>query len=386
MKTPARQSLRFTHLSSDCWRNFSRLDLPLTSRIFLIGPNASGKSNFLDLFRFLKDIVTVGGGLAEAVRRRRGLNHIRSLTAHQNRDVALGVTIASDNLPQHWEYKLILNQARRKPPVVRTERVLKNGKIILERPDAEDRKDPARLTQTALEQVDVNREFRAIASFFASVAYLHIVPQLVRHPERALMHSHDPYGSDLLERLSRTPERARTKRLTLISTAIRMAVPQLCALEFWRDGGGAPHLRWRCEHWKTADLWQTEEEFSDGTLRLLAMLWAVLDGSGPLLLEEPELSLHPDVARFIPQMLARLQSQSGRQIFISTHSNEILSDEGIGLNELLVFQPAVDGTAIHAASDFKQIRELVKGGVSLAEAAMPRTSPPNAGQLSTFID
>jgi hypothetical protein len=115
-------------------------------------------------------------------------------------------------------------------------------------------------------------------------------------------------------------------------------------------------------------------------------LWAVLDGSGPLLLEEPELSLHPDVARFIPQMLARLQSRSGRQLFISTHSNEILSDEGIGLNELLLFQPAADGTAIHAASEFKEIRELVKGGVSLAEAAMPRTSPPNAGQLSTFID
>jgi predicted ATPase len=386
MKMSAGQSLRFTHLSSNCWRNFSRLDVPLTPRIFLIGPNASGKSNFLDLFRFLKDIVTVGGGLAEAVRRRGGLSHVRCLTASQNHDVALRATVGSDNLPEYWQYTLTLNQSRRKPPIVRTERVLKNGKVILERPDAEDRKDPARLTQTALEQVDVNRKFRAVASFFASVAYLHIVPQLVRQPVRALVHSHNSNGSDLLERLARTPERTRISRLTLISTAIRMAVPQLCALEFWRDAGGAPHLRWRCEHWKTSDLWQTEEEFSDGTLRLLAMLWAVLDGSGPLLLEEPELSLHPEVARVIPQMLARLQSRSGRQLFISTHSNEILSDEGIGLNELLLFQPAADGTAIHAASEVKEIRELVKGGVSLAEAAMPRTSPPKAGQLSTFID
>jgi predicted ATPase len=386
MKASVGQTLRFTHLAADNWRNFARLDLPLASRVFLIGPNASGKSNFLDLILFLKNIVAVGGGLEEAVRRRRGLSNVRCLTARQTRDVVLSVTIGNDAAPARWRYELAVNQARRKPPVVRSERVLKDSKLALERPDADDRKDPARLTQTALEQVHENREFREVATFLSSIHYLHIVPQLVRHPDRTVPRTHDPFGGDLLERLSRTPERTRTKRLSLISAALRMAIPQLCRLEFWRDTRGAPHLRWRCEHWKPADVWQTEEEFSDGTLRLLGLLWAALDGSGPLLLEEPELSLHPDVARFIPQMLARMQSRSGRQLFISTHSNELLADEGIGVDELLLFMPAAHGTVVRLATEFKDIRELMKGGVSLAEAAMPRTSPPNADQLSVFPD
>jgi predicted ATPase len=386
MKSSAAQTLRFTHLAVENWRNFARLDLPLAARAFLIGPNASGKSNFLDLFRFLKDIVSVGGGLEEAVRRRRGLSHLRCLAARENRDVELRVSIGTEASPERWQYELAINQARRKPPAVRCERVLKNGKLILERPDAEDRKDPARLTQTSLEQVHENREFREVAAFLSTIGYLHIVPQLVRHPDRAPSRMQDPYGSDLLERLGRTPERTRTKRLSLISAALRMAIPQLCTLEFWRDTRGAPHLRWRCEHWKPTDVWQTEEEFSDGTLRLLGVMWAALDGNGPLLLEEPELSLHPDVARFIPQMLARMQSRSGRQILISTHSNEMLADEGIGVDELLLFMPAAHGTDVRLATEFKEIRELMRGGVSLAEAAMPRTSPPNADQLSLFPD
>lgn len=386
MRPSAGQTLRFTHLAADNWRNFARLDLPLASRAFLIGPNASGKSNFLDLILFLKNIVAVGGGLEEAVRRRRGLSNVRCLAARPSRDVVLRVTIGNEAVPERWRYELALNQARRKPPMVRSERVLKNGKVVLERPDADDRKDPARLTQTALEQVHENREFREVVEFLSAIHYLHIVPQLVRHPDRAVSRTQDPYGGDLLERLGRTPERTRTRRLNLISAALRMAIPQLCTLEFWRDAHGAPHLRWRCEHWKPTDVWQTEEEFSDGTLRLLGLLWAALDGNGPLLLEEPELSLHPDVARFIPQMLARMQSRSGRQIFISTHSNELLADEGIGVDELLLFLPAAHGTEVRLATEFNDIRELMKGGVSLAEAALPRTSPPDADQLSLFPD
>jgi predicted ATPase len=94
------------------------------------------------------------------------------------------------------------------------------------------------------------------------------------------------------------------------------------------DVKGTPHLRGRYEHWRTHGAWQTEEQFSDGTLRLMGLLWAVLDGTGPLLLEEPELSLHPEVVRYIPLMFARVQSRRQRQIIISTHSAEMLQWQG----------------------------------------------------------
>jgi len=49
--------------------------------------------------------------------------------------------------------------------------VLRDGTILLDRPNTEDRDDPARLTQTHIEQVNVNRPFRELVAFFESVRY-----------------------------------------------------------------------------------------------------------------------------------------------------------------------------------------------------------------------
>jgi hypothetical protein len=119
---------------------------------------------------------------------------------------------------------------------------------------------------------------------------------------------------------------------------------------------------------------------------LLGLLWVLLDGSGPLLLEEPELSLHPDVVRFIPQLMARMQRHSGRQVMLSTHSTDLLRDEGIGVDEVLLLIPGQEGTSVQSAGEFREVEELLKGGSSLAEAVLPRTRPPNAQQLSLFGD
>ena len=138
------------------------------------------------------------------------------------------------------------------------------------------------------------------------------------------------------------------------------------------------------EHWRPHGAWQTESDFSDGTLRLLGLLWAMLDGSGPLLLEEPELSLHPEVVRYIPQMFARMQRRSGRQVFVSTHSYDLLKDDGIGLDEVLVLLPDDQGTIVKPASDFSGIKMLLAGGSSLADVVIPRTKPASAAQLTLF--
>src|SRR5581483_6955639 len=100
---------------------------------------------------------------------------------------------------------------------------------------------------------------------------------------------------------------------------------------------------------------------SPGTLRLMGILWAVLDGRGPLLLEEPELSLHPEVVRFIPQMFARIQRRTGRQIMLSTHSADLLRDEGIGLDEVFLLSPGREGTEVSPASEFAEVKELLEG-------------------------
>lgn len=381
-----RSALRwFTHLWLENWRNFTRVDLDLQGRVFLVGPNAAGKSNLLDVFRFLHEIVSVGGGFQAAVQKQRGgVSRLRSLAAPRYPDIAVKVRISDDAKSVDWSYELRFTQDNRQRPLIKREAVERNGEHILMRPNDDDEKDPERLTQTYLEQVNVNQPFREVADFFSSIRYLHIVPQLVREPDRSVGRHDDPFGGDFIEQVARTPSKTREAWLRRIRDALRVAVPQLRELELWRDVRGTPHMRGKYEHWRPQGAWQTEADFSDGTLRLLGLLWAMLDGSGPLLLEEPELSLHSEVIRYVPQMFAHMQRRSGRQVVVSTHSTDLLRDEGIGLDEVLLLLPEAEGTVVRPASHFREIRELLSGGSSLADAVIPWTRPARAQQLSLF--
>lgn len=380
-KKPGSKALRFTQVYLENWRNFTQVEVDLQRRVFLVGPNASGKSNFLDVFRFLRDIVSIGGGFQEAVRRRGGVSMLRCLAARRYSDITIKVCIGNGESIPDWEYEIRFNQDKQRQPYIQKERVAKEGLDILNRPDKEDKKDPKRLTQTYLEQVYANQDFRDVESFFRDVRYLHIVPQLVREPDRSVGKRNDPFGGDFLEQIASTSEKTQFARLKRITDALQVALPQLKELNLWRDIKGTPHLRGKYEHWRPQGAWQTEEHFSDGTLRLMGLLWAMLDGTGTLLLEEPELSLHPEVVLYIPQMFARIQSRSGRQILLSTHSSDLLKDDGIGLDEVLLFKPG-EGTSVDPASKFHQISDLLEGGLSLAEAVIPETRPKDVQQLS----
>ncbi len=106
----------------------------------------------------------------------------------------------------------------------------------------------------------------------------------MREPDRSVGRINDPFGGDFLEQLAKTSEKTRKTRLRRIQEALRVAVPQLQEIELWRDVRGIPHLRGKYEHWRPQGAWQTEEQFSDGTLRLMGLLWVAMDKDGPLLL------------------------------------------------------------------------------------------------------
>jgi predicted ATPase len=86
--------VRVNHIELANWKNFKAVNLDLPDRVFLVGPNASGKSNFLDAFRFLRDIVLPGGGLQKACSDRGGVSKIRCLAARQYPEVAIAAELA----------------------------------------------------------------------------------------------------------------------------------------------------------------------------------------------------------------------------------------------------------------------------------------------------
>ncbi|MGH9722771.1 MAG: AAA family ATPase [Bryobacteraceae bacterium] len=370
------------------WRNFRDVDVSLSERVFIVGPNASGKSNFLDTIRFLRDIAKPGGGLQRAITQRGGLSKIRCLAARREPDVEVEATLSEGNGEPDWRYAIGMTQQVRgyRQPLLRFERVWKGDKLILERPDAADKRDELRLTQTHLEQISANSDFREIARFFESIRYLHLVPQLLRHPEafQGPLSGEDPFGRNFLEVVAKTSEKTRKSRLRKIETALREAVPQLKNLTDTKDEAGVPHLEAVYEHWRPNAGRQREDQFSDGTLRLIGLFWSLLEGESPLLLEEPELSLHSGIVSRLPGLFYRLQRRRKRQIFVSTHSWDLLSQKGIGGEEVVLLTPHQEGTRVELASSVDEIRDALEEGLSVADVALPRTQPAGLIQLDVF--
>ncbi len=383
-----------THLLLKNWKNFRHAEVDLAKRIFLVGANASGKSNFLDVFRFLRDIAQSGGGLQKAIENRGGVSKIRCLFARQNPVIEIEISLADsfDSSPTRWKYSIGIKLEPRgyRRPIIDYEKVWKDNKIILNRPDNQDKRDAERLTQTHLEQINANAEFREIVRFFESIFYLHLVPQLIRHPEVITSHINkdDPFGRGFLERVALTPEKIRKARLKKIEKALQSAVPQLRQLTDIKDEKGIPHLEATYKHWRPKAGKQTEEEFSDGTLRLIGLLWSLLEGDSLLLLEEPELSLHTGIINKLPSLIWRLQDKKRRQVLISTHSYDLLSNKSIGGDEVLMLIPIPtgEGTEIKNADSDISIKELLKQGLSVAEVVISKTEPEEIMQLDIFND
>lgn len=381
------QAMKFTRLRLKNWRNFTSVDVKLAKRMFIVGPNAIGKSNLLDVFRFLREVAIEGGGLATAVKNRRGISKLRSLhyraPASSDVEIKVDVTAPDGTL---WRYQLAFNKGNAKltnGPVVTAESASRRGvedtewQRIFKRPDDADKSDPKLLTQTALQQVTQNKDFRDLAEFLASVSYLHLVPQLIREEQRPAEDAlgADAYGRDLLSRIRTTPSSSRNARLERIRKVLAIAVPNLNELELVPDENNNPHLQARFKHWRGPAAKQDEREFSDGTLRLIGLLWALQEKSGPLLLEEPELSLHAALVRQLAPFISRAQRMAGgRQAFISTHSEELMNDEGIGPNEILLVRTATEGSEVVHGADIAEIRNALEAGLTAAQAVMPLTA------------
>lgn len=370
------------------WRNFRQIDVPLRERQFIIGPNASGKSNLLDIFRFLRDIVKVdGGGFQKAVKVRGGVSKIRCLAAQHDAEVSIEVHIADTaDARSSWRYALGFREC----PIgqeythLTYERVWKASKLLVDRPDISDKDDPDRLTQTALEQSATNAKFRQISSFFRNVSYLHLVPQFIQYADaiRGNVIEDDPFGQMLLERIANVHPSTRRARLKKIEHTLKIAIPQFEKLEFVRDKtSGKPHLKEHYTHWSSNTEGLHEDQFSDGMLRLVGLLWSLLESDSIVLLEDPELSLNIGIVSKLAPSISRLRRSRDSQVLVSTQSDVLLIEPGIDGSEVLLLTPSKEGTSVRVSSDIDAIQILLENGFTVGEVVLSQTRPKHVGGL-----
>lgn len=378
--------MQITHVTAHNWRNFKNLDFAVADRLLIVGPNAAGKSNLLDLFRFLRDISRPGGGLAAALEARGGLSRARCLFARNNHKGELAIMVDLRDGEDEWRYELAIKGKKggHNRPIVVREIVTRNGRELLSRPDANDDRDPDQLTQTHLEQISANQEFRPIAEYFAKANYFHLVPQMIRYPQAGGA-SPRAFGSSMIADMNATPARTRQAWFRRIERALQSAVPGFETLRLEVDKAGQPHLIAGYRNWRRNPSEQNETDFSDGTLRLIGLLWTIISSpanGGVLLLEEPELSLNAAVVQKLASLLAMAQRGTSMQVILSTHSPELLDDEGIRPGEVLVLQVTSDATVANQLSEIAEVEAQISADLPLSEVVAELINP---GDLTGLI-
>lgn len=371
------------------WKNFQNVEVSLSERCFIIGANAAGKSNLIDALRFLRDIAKQSGGLQTAVEDRGGVTKIRCLAARTSTNIVIDVELGEpdSNIPT-WRYKLDFAHVGggiiKKQATILSETVWHNKKVVLERKKSSKDEDSETLKYTHLEQITANRQFREIQIFFQNIEYLNVVPQLIRESGSYLQtqSKEDFYGRNFLEKLAKINDRTRTAYFNRVNEILKYAVPQLDKLQFIKDDNGIPHLEARYVHWRAQGSKQQEMQFSDGTLRLIGFLFALLYSSGIVLLEEPEINLHAGIVKQLPEFISKLQRYKSKQIIITTHSYDILSNEGISTKEVLVLEPSKEGTIVKTVSEVPEIQRIVDAGFSIADATISATTPQGIGKFT----
>ncbi|NPA42299.1 MAG: AAA family ATPase [Aquificae bacterium] len=391
------------------FKSFREIDVDLNSFNVLIGANASGKSNFVQVFKFLRDIVTVG--LDNAVSMQGGVEYIRNvkLGAEEN----LRIKIYSDTrfnllLPKfigitghssQYEFELRFMKRRKSFEIVRDvltvecevveldrsrkfrkKEVLGKGRITVwnrnGRPEV--RKEPENLPieEDLISPPFFSKEVERSKTLLIQMPFF-LSPPLVEILEDISIYDFDPKlpkratpitgkleleedGSNLSIILKKLLEDKEKKRQLLnLITDLLPAIEDM-GVEKFADRSLLFKLKERFfKNYIPASL------ISDGTVNITALIIALYFESKPMaIIEEPERNIHPHLISKIINMMR--EASVRKQILITTHNPEVV--KSTALEDILLISRDEDGfSVITRPADDSRVKAFLKNEIGIDE-------------------
>jgi predicted ATPase len=387
------------------FKNFGDATLKLGPFAVIVGANASGKSNIRDAFRFLHGIGR-GYTLADIIGGRYGAGgqvewaqlrgSAREIVKFGSTGFRLEVSLTIERRPIHYEIEVQTDAASRAGFRVTCEELRRSSytKIFTSHPgggDPVERQDDenhlllrmdktgdqrkygerilVRPDQPALTQISgfprVARGHKELARLvmqaFADMRFLDLVPEFMRKPAfpgQAILGDSGENLPTVLQEICSDP-----KRKAVLTEWVRELTPMDVAdFEFPRDQiTGLVQLVFRERNGDKVSAYSA----SDGTLRFLAMLAALL-GQTPAALyffEEIDNGIHPSRLRLLIDLIEQQTAKGGIQVVTTTHSPDLLSmmsDSTFETTSVVSRLPDSSDAIIRLVKDLPKAAELRK--------------------------
>jgi predicted ATPase len=361
----------------------------------LVGPNGSGKSNFADAFVFISELADA----ASAITRRGGIPGLQRWQRLPQGEISLTLRIAAsrenlDKTYSHYESVISIDKQKHWRFGQETVAEVINGATTVSfkrRPDNTVENFPYNtqfppLTETAsialfVRQFEMLRSSKPVGTPWMAVQRCRLNPSAMRqpHPDSNNFYLNES-GSNIAEALQSLRER-KDGSFEDVLTSLARIVPGLVELETNKVG-----------HFRTLEFSQrqasggvasfTALEMSDGALRALGILVAArqTEPGSMLIIEEPEVHLHPGAASVLFEALKNASHRS--TVLITTHSPELL--DAAQDEEILVCDNRQGATRIGPLAS--EQRQLVREGLFSAAELMRTTSLRIEGDAPAVVE
>ena len=372
--------MKLTHIAITNWRNFAHIEFDLSSRLFVVGPNSSGKTNLLAALRFLGDIG------------RRGLVAASEDLGGPDRYFRSGADSAAfvatfNDTQNSTEFALFLRLMSAGPESTKrgsdadqtfafpmtdpltgepNDRYLNVHQTIT----AGGKKSAEEGECFPVEDEEARRRRTRVRQTLAGIRYIHPNPKKML--ERADRYDPD-HGTGFFQHAGRFSDQQLNAALDRIRPIMASAVPEIPNLTYQRMGLGTEIVLYSDTPKPGARGVYSHECFSEGALRLLGILFnlATLPRTTSIvLIEEPETFLQASVVRSMSSFLAEVAVTHDVQMVISTHSPELIDSELVLPSQVLVLRPEdgeTTGELLSQSSD-PRIRAVISAGLPKSEA------------------
>ncbi|RJP25512.1 MAG: hypothetical protein C4527_17025 [Candidatus Omnitrophota bacterium] len=361
---------------------------------FLIGANASGKSNLIAAMEFLKNAVTQN--VEYAVNELGGNNEVRNKVLRQRKepkpvrikiriDTKLKFSLHDENELQaeSFDYEVILDLRSESRPIICSEKLIvpmeqDKKKIRFELMRTESTVEFTDLFSAKKEKRKIPIEkpehtrltlsgggFLAVPCFFlldqiGHWRFFNISPNIARQSYRETPNIDlGKQGENLSSILHKIEEDKSKKHFNEIINGLKGIVP------------GFQNYQTKLLDVERKWAFQVVEEkirgaippssISDGTIRLLALLviatW-MADRSSFIAIEEPENGIHPLLSKHVVELLRTASQKPKAQFLITTHNPDFL--DFLEPEEVLLCDKVDGSTRIKRASDVVEIEQFRK--------------------------